>query len=143
MVVYAESSSVLSWLFNEPRAAVVIEVLQAADAVVASELTGVECARAIHRLASRGLISRAQAATLLLEFESAAAQWDRLEVRERVIGLASGPFPVEPVRALDAIHLASVMVAREVWPELAVLSFDEGVRANATALGCAVLPGAV
>jgi predicted nucleic acid-binding protein len=140
VVIYAESSAVLSWLFGERRAVEVIETLESAEVVVASELTGVECARAIQRVASRGLIGRVQAATLLAEFGSAAAQWDRIEVRERVIGLASGPFPVEPIRALDAIHLASAMVAREVWPELAVLSFDERVRANAAALGHTVLP---
>ncbi len=130
----------LAWLFDEPRAAEVAAALESAELVVTSELTGVECARALQRVASRGLINRVQAATLLAEFEAAAAQWDRLEVRERVIGLASGPFPIEPIRALDAIHLASAMLAREVWPELAVLSFDERVRANAAALDYAVLP---
>lgn len=140
MVIYAESSAVLSWLFAEPRATEVVQALESAQAVVASELTGVECARAIHRVASLGHMSQEQAATLLAEFEVVAAQWDRLEVRERVIGLASGLFPFEPIRALDAIHLASAMVAREVWPDLAVLSFNERVRANAAALGQAVLP---
>jgi hypothetical protein len=44
------------------------------------------------------------------------------------------------VRALDAIHLASALLAREVWEELVVLSFDERVRSNAVALGFTVLP---
>jgi hypothetical protein len=50
------------------------------------------------------------------------------------------PTRVEPVRALDAIHLASALLAREVWEDLAVLSFDDRVRRNAVALGFTVVP---
>ena len=143
MVIYAESSAVLAWLLDEPRAADVIKTLESADLVVTSDLTGIECARAIHRAAMRGLITQVQANTLRAALSSAAGQWDRLELGERVIALASGPFPVEPIRALDAIHLASAMVAREVWPEVAVLSLDERVRANAAAMGHVLLPDAL
>lgn len=52
----------------------------------------------------------------------------------------AGPFPVEPIRALDAIHLASAIVARDVWRDLAVLSLDERVRVNAVRFGLPVLP---
>lgn len=130
----------LSWLFDEPRAVDVINAIEAADLVVMSELTAVECARAIHCAQQRERIDQAQANVLRAALTSAAAQWDRLEIGERVISLASGAFPAEPVRALDAIHLASAIVAREVWPDLVVLSFDERVRANTAALGYPVLP---
>jgi predicted nucleic acid-binding protein len=140
VVIYAESSAVLTWLFDEPRAADVINAIESADLVVLSELTTVECARAIYRAQQRERIDQAQANTLRAALTSAAAQWDRLEIGERVTTLASGPFPAEPVRALDAIHLASAIVAREAWPELVILSYDERVRVNALALGYAVLP---
>lgn len=132
----------VSRLLKEARAVDVVEHLESAELVLTSELTMIECARAIHRARSRGLISGAQAESLRSQFAAAAAQWDILEIRERVVRLASASFPVEPVRALDAIHLASAMIAREVWPELSVLSFDERVRANALALDIAVLPEA-
>lgn len=44
---------------------------------------------------------------------------------------AEGVFPVEPVRTLDAIHLASALFLRESFPELLILSTDERVRRNA------------
>jgi len=50
------------------------------------------------------------------------------------------PFPVEPIRTLDAIHLASAILARAAVPDLALLSLDERVRANGRALGFTVLP---
>lgn len=140
MVIYAESSAVLAWLLDEPRAVDVINAIEAADLVVTSELTAVECARAIHRAQHRQRIDQAQANVLRATLTSAVAQWDRLEIGERVTELATGPFPAEPVRALDAIHLASAIVSRAVWPELVILSHDERLRANAVALGYAVLP---
>ena len=130
----------LAWLLDEPSAVDVIRAIESADLVVISDLTAVECARAIHRALESERIDSAQAYALRAAFTSTAAQWDRLEIGERVLGLASGPFPSEPVRALDAIHLASVILAREVWSELCVLSLDERVRANAAALGHSLLP---
>ncbi|MGQ0767176.1 MAG: type II toxin-antitoxin system VapC family toxin [Gemmatimonadota bacterium] len=138
MVVYAESSAVLRWLFSEPGANAVIQALEQAPLVVTSELTGIECARAIHRARATGLVSESAAAVLSQDYASAAGQWDHLAIGERVTHLAAAPWPVEPVRALDAIHLGSVLVAREAWPELKVLTFDDRVRANAAALGLAL-----
>jgi hypothetical protein len=44
-------------------------------------------------------------------------------------------FPIEPVRTLDAIHLASALFLRQALPDLAIVSADERVRMNARALG--------
>jgi predicted nucleic acid-binding protein len=141
-MLYAESSAVLTWLFDEPRAPDAIRELENAASIVTSELTRIECARAIHRAASLGALDRKQVAMLLGQLDAATSQWDRVELRDRVAELASMVFPVEPVRALDAIHLASALLAREAWEEVAVLSFDERVRSNAIALGFAVVPAA-
>ena len=53
---------------------------------------------------------------------------------------ACGPFPGEPIRALDAIHLATALVIRDIYPDLRVLSLDQRVRQNAVALGFEVVP---
>jgi hypothetical protein len=49
-------------------------------------------------------------------------------------------FPCEPVRSLDALHLATALVVRNLSPEVQVLSFDDRIRDNATALGLDVVP---
>ena len=54
--------------------------------------------------------------------------------------LARGPFPGELIRALDAIHLATALVIRDIHPDLSVLSLDRRVRENAAALGFGVVP---
>jgi predicted nucleic acid-binding protein len=50
------------------------------------------------------------------------------------------PFPEEPIRTLDAIHLATALLAKSLVPDLALLSLDERVRRSATQLGLTVLP---
>lgn len=135
MIVYAESSAVLAWLLGQPEAKRVMAVLARASKVVTSDLTDIECARTIHRAAALRLVSKAQAALLHETYSTTSRQWDRLVIGDRVRLLASAPWPVEPVRALDAIHLGSALVAREAWPELLILTLDQRVRSNVDALG--------
>ncbi len=54
---------------------------------------------------------------------------------------AGQAFPKEPVRALDAIHLATALLVGAEQPDLVMLSLDPRVRRNAEALGFRVLPG--
>jgi hypothetical protein len=61
-------------------------------------------------------------------------------VNEEVLARTGEDLPVEPVRTLDAIHLAALQIPAEVLPDLDVVSADERVRANATALGFGVMP---
>lgn len=143
MIVYAESSAVLAWIFQEPRADAVNDVFDRATLVLSSSLTSIECARGVRRAEAAGRISARQAEDLLAEFRSLTAGWDTMEIGERAVHVASAPFPVEPVRSLDAIHLASARVASDSLGDIAVLSFDERVRANAEALGLRVLPASV
>lgn len=140
MVLYAESSAILSWLFGERRTADVTSALESATLVVTSDLTHIECTRAIHRAKEQRLLKAQRARELVTVYASTSAQWDTLPIGERVSKLACAPWPVEPVRALDAIHLASVLVAWDAWRDLHVLALDRRVRANLTALRIPSLP---
>jgi hypothetical protein len=60
-----------------------------------------------------------------------------------VVERAGLPFPEEPLRALDAIHLASALLARGAQPGLQLLSLDDRVRRSAEASGFQVLPTSV
>jgi hypothetical protein len=50
------------------------------------------------------------------------------------------PFPGDPIRTLDAIHLASALVARAAVAGLALLSLDNRMRRSASRLGLDVHP---
>jgi hypothetical protein len=108
--------------------------------VVCSRLTLIECRRAARRAVAEGRITEAELAEILAVFAQAAARWAVLELSREVAERAASRFPLEPVRTLDAIHLASMVLLREAVPALTVLSTDERVRANALQLGLEVLP---
>ena len=140
MIVYAESSAVLAWLLEESRALAVARVLADATRVISSTLTGIECARAIVRGEALGKFTPSAAKELFRIYGAADATWERMELHDRVALRAGQPFPVEPIRALDAIHVASAELAHAQFGPVAMLSLDERVRTNAAALGLTVLP---
>lgn len=52
-----------------------------------------------------------------------------------VLARAGRPFPREPLRTLDAIHLASVEVLGQPSASLSILTRDVRIQDNATSLG--------
>jgi predicted nucleic acid-binding protein len=138
--LYVESSAVLSWLFGEPSGEAVRALLECADLVITSDLTLVECDRTIHRAQAAGGVTEAQAADRRSRLTVAVASWNLLRLDAEVIQRARQPFPSEPIRTLDALHVASALMARAAVPDLALLSLDDRVRASGRGLGLEVLP---
>ena len=140
MIVYAESSAVLSWLLGEPPGPAVRRTLEAAEFVVTSDLTLVECDRAFHRARGLGELSAERLAELSSELRRLAAGWVLLRLNDEIVERARDTFPEEPIRSLDALHLASVLNTATLIPETAILTHDERVRRCALALGLPLLP---
>jgi predicted nucleic acid-binding protein len=140
VIVYAESSAVLAWLLGDAGGDEVAGVLAAADAVVASDLTVVECQRVLIRAWSTGVLREADMADHGALLARAVARWTRLRLGEDVLERAARPFPIEPVRTLDALHLGSALVARAASPGLRLLTLDQRVRENGERLGLQPLP---
>ena len=80
-------------------------------------------------------MTAAHAADLRAIFAQAASTWAILEISDEVARRAEEGFPLEPVRTLDAIHLASALFLRQALPDLAIVSADDRLLANARALG--------
>lgn len=118
-------------------------MLGSAELVLASSLTLVECERALVRAVVTGLLPEATAAERRATLAGVAEHWVTLELDHEVLDRARRPFPAEPVRTLDALHLASALRARALVPELALLSLDERVRRAAGQLGFLVVPSAL
>jgi predicted nucleic acid-binding protein len=141
VTLYAESSAVLAWLLGEPQARTVRSRLAAADVVVASDVTLIECERVVIRAAALGELTESDAADRRGHLATAAGRWHLLRVSGEIVDRARQPFPGEPIRTLDAIHLASALVARSAAPGLALLSLDDRLRTAARKLGLALQPG--
>ena len=140
MKLYADSSAVLAWLFEEAAADAVEEAFDSADGVVASDLTIVECDRALVRAHVLGLLSEMEAVRRRAVLETAAVNWIVLKLDREVLERARRRFPAEPLRTLDALHVASALTARSAISDLALLSLDGRVRENGAALGFNVFP---
>lgn len=130
----------LAWLLDEPTAPAVRRLLGEAEAIVASDLTLVECDRVLLRAVALHELTEAEAADRQSHLSAAAAHWHVLRIAAEVVDRARRPFPGDPIRTLDAIHLASLLVARSAVGGLRLLSLDERVRQAARGLGVAVEP---
>lgn len=136
--LYAESSAVLRWLLGADDGAAIREILASAEIVVSSALTSVEVGRTLQRLVAGGAIKPQARDSAWARFSAAAAHWHLYAVSDTVLERAAQRFPQEPVRTLDAIHLATAaLFSLQVAPPV-VLSVDRQVRDNAEALGLGV-----
>jgi predicted nucleic acid-binding protein len=138
--LYAESSAVLRWLLGADDGLALQETMARADAVVTSALTSAEVARTLRRLAVTGVIDRDGEDDCRGRYAAASERWFFYAVTDRVLARVGQPFPGEPLRTLDAIHLATAMLYSLDVSSPIVLSVDRQVRANAQALGLAVTP---
>ena len=59
-------------------------------------------------------------------------------VTDGVLARVRRPFPVEPIRTLDAVHLATAELLGEPPPLITIVTRDVRVRENAHALGYAL-----
>jgi len=113
MHVYAESSAVLAWLLDQRHGPLVAAALEHATVVVASDVTLIECDRVLIRAVAQKTLAERELVLRQSRLNAVSAHWTLLALDEEIIERARRPFPVEPVRTLDALHLASMMTARK------------------------------
>jgi len=61
-----------------------------------------------------------------------------VDVDRAVLARVRRPFPIEPIRTLDAVHLATLELLGEAPQLVTVVTRDARVRENAEALGFVV-----
>jgi predicted nucleic acid-binding protein len=133
--LYLETSAILTWLFGEEDANKVISNIKKAKNVVSSVLTLIEVERALIRAEKQKIIKESDCQKLRGLFAKTKSSFIFMEISEEVRKRASLSFPTEPIRTLDAIHLATALIFMKVYPDLKVLSFDKRVLDNSEALG--------
>ena len=140
MTLYVESSAVLAWILEEPAGWRAFDEMRDEDHIITSELTLIECDRALHRYVANGSLGAPSAQGLRTELFEAWSAWDVAPIGPEVVDRARASFPDDRIRALDAIHLASAMTARANLGPIDLLTLDDRIRAAALALGFRVLP---
>lgn len=133
---YIESSALVAALLERDLAA--RASLRVRGTRVTSALTLAEAARAILRGRATGRLSAADERAATRALQVFARRCDLMSVTDAVLTRVGRPFPVEPIRTLDALHLATAEELAEPTARLAMVTRDARVRDNALALGYSV-----
>ena len=133
---YIESSALVAALLEHDADA--LTSLRARSRQITSAVTLAETARALGRarVAERLTADAERAAVRALRrFER---RCHVVAVTDEVLARVRRPFPVEPIRTLDAVHLATVESLGEPPQLVSIVTRDHRVRDNAKAFGYSV-----
>jgi predicted nucleic acid-binding protein len=133
---YIESSALVAALLErDPEA---LKSLRARTRRVTSALTLAEAARAIVRARVTGRLTAEQERGVVRGLRRFERRCHVVAITDDVLGRVRRPFPLEPVRTLDAMHLATVELLGEPPALVTIVTRDGRVRENAKALGYAI-----
>jgi predicted nucleic acid-binding protein len=130
--LYLDTSAVLRATLERGTTPEIEERIAAAPVLVTSRLSLVESARAFHRLRQRGSLPEARLADAQREADTVWSRCDLWELTPAVCDLAMHVAPTLPLRALDALHLATFLLARRRLAGLDLLTADARLDAAAT-----------
>jgi predicted nucleic acid-binding protein len=105
---------------------------------VTSALTLAEAGRAIIRARATGRLTAEEEQAAVCALRTFERRCFVLDVDRAVLDRVRRPFPVEPIRTLDAVHLATAELLGEAPPLVTIVTRDGRLRENAEALGYTV-----
>lgn len=136
-LLYVESSALLAALLEGDTAA--RQALEDAGTLVTSALTFAEANRALARARATGRIDAEGERNGLQHLQQLEKRHNVVSVTDAVLQRAGRPYPAEPIRTLDAIHLATAELLGEAPQLVTILTRDVRVADNARALGYPVI----
>ena len=133
---YFDTSVLIKRYVEEPGRRAVLQLLRR-HACVTSAVLPVEIRSALRRRVSDGTLDPGGLAGILKRVAADRAYWTLVEVAEEVLAAAESLAATHPLRALDAIHLASaqVLAGRTAPTPVTFVSADVRQTAAASALG--------
>jgi predicted nucleic acid-binding protein len=126
--LYLDTSAVLRAVLESGTSPEVEERIRRARVLVSSRLSLVETCRSLLRLRALGQASDAQLAEARREAEAVWARCELWEIDAAVCEAACAVAAGRALRALDAIHLATFVVARDHLPGLELVTVDDRLR---------------
>lgn len=135
-VRYIESSALVAALLEHDAKA--LESLRSKIRPITSALTLAETARAIVRARVGERLTADEERAALRALRRFERRCYIVAVTDDVLARVPRPFPVEPVRTVDALHLATAESLGEPPQLMTIVTRDNRVRENAAALGYSV-----
>ena len=133
---YIESSALLAALLEKDDAARKSLRVKRRRCIT-SALTFAEASRAIVRARVSGRITPTDERAALRWLQKFRRQCDVVAITDAVLARAGRPFPAEPIRTLDGIHLATAELLGDSPQLITIVTRDTRVIENAKALGYA------
>ena len=132
---YFDTSALIKRYVNEPGRREVLQLLRTTSCVVSAVLP-VEVRSALRRRVADGTLNERQVAVISRRLAADRAFWTVVEASREVLAAAERLAAAHPLRALDAIHVASAQVfaARLGSPAFIFVSADIRQTAAAAAL---------
>jgi uncharacterized protein len=132
--LYLDTSAVLRAILENGTTPEIEERIAAAPALVTSRVSLVESSRALHRLRQLGQISEEKFADAQREISAVWARCELWELTPSVCERARHVASANPLRTLDALHLATFLLAREKIEGLEFVTVDERLQAALAAV---------
>jgi predicted nucleic acid-binding protein len=139
MILYLDTSALVKLYVEEPGSRAVRALLERAQVVSTSRVAYVEMRAGLARKLHQGELREKEYKRIISDFEKDWKNCFVIEVSEGVAKLGSELVEKHPLRALDALHLASALFLRErVRSDVFFSSFDGRLNEAAQAEGLAV-----
>ena len=127
--LYLDTSAVLRAILENGTSPDIEERIAAAPALITSRLSLVESSRALHRLRQLAEVSEAKLADAQRELTAVWARCELWELTPSVCEMARHVAPAKSLRTLDALHLATFVLAREKIEGLELVTVDDRLQA--------------
>jgi predicted nucleic acid-binding protein len=135
MRAYLDSSVVLRVVLGERGR---LKEWSRTSEAVTSEITRVECLRALDRLRLEGGMVDRELARRRASALSILSGFEQVRLNRAVLERAAEPFPVR-IRTLDALHVASALLVRTRFPAIRFATHDVDLGVAAAAEGLPVI----
>ena len=126
--VYLDTSAILRAVLETGATPEIEERLARAPMLITSRLALVEAARAMLRLRREGRVAESALADAERDIEALFRRCEIFELSPGVCDLAQQVAPGHALRALDALHVATFVLARRRLRTLELLTADERMR---------------
>jgi predicted nucleic acid-binding protein len=127
--LYLDTSAVLRAVLESGTSPELEGLIAAAPALITSRLSLVESSRALHRLRQLGQVSEAKLADAQREISAVWTRCELWELTPSVCERARQVAPGKSLRTLDALRLATFVLAREKIEGLELVTVDERLQA--------------
>ena len=126
--LYLDTSAVLRAILESGASPDLEARIARAPVLITSRLSLVESSRALHRLRQLGQISETKLADVDRELNAVWARCELWELTASVCERARQVAPAKSLRTLDALHLATFVMARERIGDLQLVTADQRLR---------------